>query len=493
VDTSAGPQIVIHTITVLAPLTVALSVEPAEGTAPLSVQLTDQSTGDVTNRTWDFGDGGTYSGQTVVHVYPNPGIYTVKLTVSGPAGTGSSTQTIKVIEPPTPAPQPSAAPAPSCDAASTAARLRPSVVRIETASDLGTGFVVGTDGLILTANHLVDDVNSALVTFAGGRQERGIVVARQAAQDLAILRVTGTGYPAVSWGDDSALQPGHVVLTLGYALGVPGEPSLSAGIVSGHRTTPDVDYIEVDLRINPGNSGGPVFTACGEVIGVVDLSLYLRGRPNAGLNFAIAASHARALAAGIGAASAPPAAGSSSRPAGGRWVQITGITDCLNVRDQPGGDRIINCLPPGMVVQLTGASQVANGYLWWQLAAGGWAADLGMLTPVSGPPPPSGRSPVAAVRAFYTDLSQAHWAEAYQLFSSSYQQQYPYLEWLAGYQTTQSIRLEAVQPGAAPEQATAIVVSVDQIGGNLVTRRWTIVWTLVREGNEWRLDMAHTR
>src|SRR5262249_37070679 len=96
VDTPTGPKVVIRTITVLAPLTVSLAASTTSGPAPLTVTFTDRSVGDTSTRQWELGDGTVSSEPEVKHTYAASGTYTVKLTVSGPAGTYSAVQPIVV-------------------------------------------------------------------------------------------------------------------------------------------------------------------------------------------------------------------------------------------------------------------------------------------------------------------------------------------------------------------------------------------------------------
>jgi S1-C subfamily serine protease len=203
----------------------------------------------------------------------------------------------------TPAPTPtSAATTRTCDDPTATARVRPSVVRIEAGRGMGTGVIVGPD-LVITAEHVVETVQSVRLALADGRTTSATVLARRPQQDLAILRATTTGLTPAAWGDDRALRPGQPLLALGFALDIPGEPSLTGGRFSAHRTEKGVDLIQTDAPLNPGNSGGPIFTQCGEVVGIVSFGL-VEGQ---GLNFAVAARHARELAAN-------PTAGTSPSP-----------------------------------------------------------------------------------------------------------------------------------------------------------------------------------
>jgi S1-C subfamily serine protease len=210
----------------------------------------------------------------------------------------------------TPAPTPTGAAATrTCDDPTATARVRPSVVRIEAGRGMGTGVIVAPD-LVITAEHVVETVQSVRLALADGRTTSATVLARRPQQDLALLRAATTGLTPAAWGDDRALRPGQPLLALGFALDIPGEPSLTGGRFSAHRTEKGVDLIQTDAPLNPGNSGGPIFTQCGEVVGIVSFGL-VEGQ---GLNFAVAARHARELAANPNAGTSPSPSASPRSP-----------------------------------------------------------------------------------------------------------------------------------------------------------------------------------
>ena len=134
--------------------------------------------------------------------------------------------------------------------ASLAARVGPSVVSIRSTrspgtlpaaarahsgpdANIGTGFIIDADGLILTCHHVVQDAMSIDVGLSDGRRYRARRIAADPRSDLAVLRIMASGLPAVPMADVSHLRPGHIVLALGNADGVGNEggPSLSAGLV----------------------------------------------------------------------------------------------------------------------------------------------------------------------------------------------------------------------------------------------------------------------
>jgi S1-C subfamily serine protease len=147
----------------------------------------------------------------------------------------------------------------------------------------GSGFVVSSDGLILTNNHVINGATTIQVTFEDGRELVGTVVATDAQHDLALVRVAATGLTPLALGDSGSLVVGEVVIAIGSPLGTFSD-TITQGIVSGLGRTIDVGeagsrrtihlagLIQTDAAINPGNSGGPLLDAAGRVIGIVTAS-----------------------------------------------------------------------------------------------------------------------------------------------------------------------------------------------------------------------------
>ncbi|WP_419946742.1 S1C family serine protease [Candidatus Poriferisodalis sp.] len=138
----------------------------------------------------------------------------------------------------------------------------------------GSGFVVGTDGHIVTNEHVVRDAETVEVRLFGGELLPAEVVAGDPTRDLAVLKIDRVGLPAVRLGSTEGVEVGDEVIAIGNAIGIVGEPTVTRGIVSGLDRALDVDgkrlvgLIQTDAAINPGNSGGPLVNAAGEVIGV---------------------------------------------------------------------------------------------------------------------------------------------------------------------------------------------------------------------------------
>jgi serine protease Do len=162
----------------------------------------------------------------------------------------------------------------STAAAAVAERVRASVVEVHTpGGGSGAGTIWRRDGTIVTNNHVVAR-DRARITLADGRTFAGSVVARDAHNDLAILRVDGLDLPAVEVADAGALRAGEVVLAVGHPFGVRG--ALTIGVVhrppreSGwrYRDGGQRELIQADVLLGPGNSGGPLVDTRGAVVGI---------------------------------------------------------------------------------------------------------------------------------------------------------------------------------------------------------------------------------
>lgn len=169
--------------------------------------------------------------------------------------------------------------------------LLPAIARIRSAQGVGTGFFVRSNGYLVTNRHVVEGVRKVVrVVLTERRIFWGTVVFMDEALDLAVLRVPGEGLPTLRWGDPDLLDLGAPVVAIGYALDLPGEPTVTRGSVSGRRSYRGISYVQTDAPLNPGNSGGPLFNTRGEVIGIN--TFVVRGYAE-GLGFALSASSAR--------------------------------------------------------------------------------------------------------------------------------------------------------------------------------------------------------
>ena len=161
-------------------------------------------------------------------------------------------------------------------------------VPLPQAESLGSGFVLWSDGYIVTNRHVVRGAREVIVKLSDRRQMPAKVVGTDERSDLALLKIDATGLPAVKLGDVSKLRVGEWVLAIGSPFSF--DFSVTAGIVSAKgRALPSENYvpfIQTDVAINPGNSGGPLFNTDGEVIGV-NSQIFSQTGGYMGVSFAI--------------------------------------------------------------------------------------------------------------------------------------------------------------------------------------------------------------
>lgn len=162
---------------------------------------------------------------------------------------------------------------------------------------LGSGFIIGRDGYILTNAHVVDGAERIKVKFSDRRELDARLVGTDKRTDIALLKVEAHDLPVLPLGNSDQLQPGEWVAAIGSPFGF--DQSVTAGIVSatdrnlsGDGTVP---FIQTDVAINPGNSGGPLLNLNGEVMGV-NSQILTRSGGYMGLSFAIPANVALSVA-----------------------------------------------------------------------------------------------------------------------------------------------------------------------------------------------------
>lgn len=150
----------------------------------------------------------------------------------------------------------------------------------------GTGFVVRSDGIIVTNYHVVEGATQVTVLTSEEQpvEYEARVIGGDIEDDLAILEVDAENLPTVELGESAGLELGQQVVAIGYALGLAGGPSVTTGVVSSltrRITVPDdrcvectqrqrvyTDVVQTDAAINPGNSGGPLVDLAGRVVGI---------------------------------------------------------------------------------------------------------------------------------------------------------------------------------------------------------------------------------
>src|SRR5262249_27085522 len=142
----------------------------------------------------------------------------------------------------------------------------------------GSGFILNTNGYIVTNNHVVENAADIQVKLDDGREMPAKVVGRDAKTDVALLKIEATGLPVIPLGDSTALQVGEPVMAIGNPFGL--EQTVTTGIVSATGRVigsgPYDNFIQTDASINPGNSGGPLINSRGEVIGI-NTAIFSRG------------------------------------------------------------------------------------------------------------------------------------------------------------------------------------------------------------------------
>ncbi len=153
---------------------------------------------------------------------------------------------------------------------------------------LGSGFVISSDGYILTNAHMVNNADEIIVKLFDKREFKAKVIGIDRRTDVALVKIDATGLPKVTVGDPNVLKVGEWVAAIGSPFGL--ENTMTAGIVSAKgRALPQenfVPFIQTDAAINPGNSGGPLFNLKGEVVGI-NSQIFSRSGGSVGLSFAI--------------------------------------------------------------------------------------------------------------------------------------------------------------------------------------------------------------
>lgn len=166
--------------------------------------------------------------------------------------------------------------------------LSPSVVQIANESfslgffnqpipsrGVGSGIILDTDGHILTNYHVVGGAKTLKVSLSDGRIAIAKLVGRDDKTDLAVIRIQADNLIPANLGMSASLEVGEDVIAIGHALGLPGGPTVSKGVVSAIGRTIEtdmsvtiVDLIQTDASINPGNSGGPLVNSHAEIVGI---------------------------------------------------------------------------------------------------------------------------------------------------------------------------------------------------------------------------------
>jgi serine protease Do len=151
---------------------------------------------------------------------------------------------------------------------------------------VGSGFILTSDGYIMTNAHVVDGADDVFVTLTDKREFKAKIIGVDKRSDVAVVKIDATGLPAVKVGDVSRLRVGEWVVAIGSPFGL--ESTVTAGIVSAKQrdTGEYLPLIQTDVAINPGNSGGPLINMRGEVVGI-NSQIYSRSGGYMGISFSI--------------------------------------------------------------------------------------------------------------------------------------------------------------------------------------------------------------
>jgi len=159
---------------------------------------------------------------------------------------------------------------------------------------LGSGFIITSDGYVLTNNHVVTNATKITVMLKDGREFRGQVVGTDSTSDVAVVKISGTNLPTVQLGDSSTLTVGQKVIAIGNPYGL--SQTVTTGVISALErniqaspTETLVGAVQTDAAINPGNSGGPLVDLSGRVVGI-NTMIYQNAQ---GLGFSVSVNTAR--------------------------------------------------------------------------------------------------------------------------------------------------------------------------------------------------------
>ena len=153
------------------------------------------------------------------------------------------------------------------------------VVFIRAGEILGSGVIISPDGYILTAAHVVSGTGEVAVRFKAGLQLNASVLRVDQEQDIALLKLPGTGYQAVELHLDAPVPAGNELYAIGSPLNEDLAFTVTKGIISAYREREGdkAQFIQTDAALNPGNSGGPLLDKSGKVIGIVSHKVIIPG------------------------------------------------------------------------------------------------------------------------------------------------------------------------------------------------------------------------
>ncbi|RKP52051.1 DegQ family serine endoprotease [Trinickia fusca] len=165
----------------------------------------------------------------------------------------------------------------------------------EQSNGVGSGFILSTDGYVMTNAHVIEDADNIYVTLTDKREFKAKLIGADDRTDVAIVKISAANLPAVTIGDSNKVRVGEWVVAIGSPFGL--DNTVTAGIVSakGRDTGDYLPFIQTDVAVNPGNSGGPLINMQGEVIGI-NSQIYSRTGGFMGISFAIPIDEAMRVA-----------------------------------------------------------------------------------------------------------------------------------------------------------------------------------------------------
>ena len=165
----------------------------------------------------------------------------------------------------------------------------------ERSNGVGSGFILSSDGYVMTNAHVVDDADNIYVTLTDKREFKAKLIGADDRTDIAVVKIDATNLPTVTIGDSNKVRVGEWVVAIGSPFGL--DNTVTEGIVSakGRETGDYLPFIQTDAAVNPGNSGGPLINMQGDVIGI-NSQIYSRTGGFMGIAFAIPIDEAMRVA-----------------------------------------------------------------------------------------------------------------------------------------------------------------------------------------------------
>jgi S1-C subfamily serine protease len=244
---------------------------------------------------------------------------------------------------------------------------------------IGTGVIYDKEGYVLTNAHVIEGATETQVAMSNGEIRPAKIVGSDPRTDLAVLQISGSSLTVATLGDSSKLKVGDWTVAIGHALGLPGGPTVTAGVLSAtgravQEPSEDgsggpylFDMLQTDAAINPGNSGGPLVNLNGDVVGINTLVAGSAGNglPAQGIGFAISINTAKGIAdqlvkngkvihPSLGVTYVPTTAAIASE------VGLKSPTGAAIIRVAPGSAAAKAGLRPGDIVLKVDGKEVKN-------------------------------------------------------------------------------------------------------------------------------------